>query len=228
MTAAASGPPLRGRGAELGTLFDALFDGDEPLVARDALSDQHASPEQRFWLLQDIQALIREAVRASSPGPVRRALDRHAADVLLARGALPVEVAQQLADSAEPGDETAIATLLEAADALGASDPASSAELAGRALTLAPARHALRGPLVARRAVSLFAAGLVDDATRFAASAPRQALPPQEGARVRLAVAGIFDVSSDVRADNARVAWPCPGSWRTPAPCCGPPCSTAW
>jgi predicted ATPase len=63
--------------------------------------------------------LIREAVRASSPVPVRRALDRQAADVLLARGALPVEVAQQLADSAEPGDETAIATLLQAADASG-------------------------------------------------------------------------------------------------------------
>ena len=42
-------------------LFDALFDGERPLVARDALSDLHASPEQRFWLLQDIQALIEEA-----------------------------------------------------------------------------------------------------------------------------------------------------------------------
>jgi predicted ATPase len=33
--------------------------------------------------------LIREAVRASSPVPVRRALDRQAADVLLARGRAP-------------------------------------------------------------------------------------------------------------------------------------------
>ena len=46
---------------ELGALFDALFDGDKPLVARGALSDHHASPEQMFWLLQDIQALIEEA-----------------------------------------------------------------------------------------------------------------------------------------------------------------------
>ena len=58
--------------------------------------------------------LIREALRASSAVPVRRAVDRQAADVLLARGALPVEVAEQLADSAEHGDETAIATLLQA------------------------------------------------------------------------------------------------------------------
>jgi DNA-binding CsgD family transcriptional regulator len=155
--------------------------------------------------------LIREAVRASSPVPVRRAIDRQAADVLLAWGATPVEVAQQLADCTEPGDDAAIGTLLEAAAILGSSDPASSAELAGRALELAPPRHALRGPLVARRAVSLFAAGQLDEATRFAASALRQVLPAEEEARVRLAVAGIFDLASDVRADNARAALALPG-----------------
>jgi DNA-binding CsgD family transcriptional regulator len=155
--------------------------------------------------------LIREAVRASSPVPVRRALDRQAADVLVARGALPVEVAQQLADCAEPGDEAAIATLLEAANNLSSSDPAGSAELAGRALELAPQRHALRGPLVARRAVALFAAGLFEEATEFAASSLRQALPAEEEATVRLAVAGIFDLSCDVRADNVRAALALPG-----------------
>ena len=150
--------------------------------------------------------LIREAVRASSPVPVRRALDRQAADVLLARGALPVEVAQQLGDSAEPGDETAIATLLQAADALGTTDPATAAELAGRALELAPARHPLRGPLVARRAISLFAAGLGEEGKRFADTALRQVLPAEEEARVRFSVASMFDLSPDVRADNARAA----------------------
>ena len=155
--------------------------------------------------------LIREAVRASSPVPIRRALDRQAADVLVARGALPVEVAQQLADCAEPGDEAAIATLLEAANNLSSSDPAGSAELAGRALELAPQRHALRGPLVARRAVALFAAGLFEEATEFAASSLRQALPAEEEATVRLAVAGIFDLSCDVRADNVRAALALPG-----------------
>ena len=155
--------------------------------------------------------LIREAVRASSSVPVRRALDRQAADVLLAQGALPVEVAQQLADCAEPGDEAAIATLLEAASNLSSIDPASSAELAGRALELAPARHALRGPLVARRTIALFAVGRLEEATRFAASALRDALPAQEEATVRLAVAGLFDLSSDVRADNARAALALPG-----------------
>jgi DNA-binding CsgD family transcriptional regulator len=150
--------------------------------------------------------LIREAVRTSSPLAVRRALDRQAADVLLARGALPVEVAQQLADSAEPGDETAIATLLQAADALGTTDPGTAAELAGRALELAPAQHPLRGPLVARRAVSLFAAGLGEEGRRFADTALRQVLPAEEEARVRFSVASMFDISPDLRADNARTA----------------------
>ena len=47
--------------------------------------------------------LIREAVRQACPPSARRALDRQAADVMLARGALPVEVATQLAASAEAG-----------------------------------------------------------------------------------------------------------------------------
>ncbi|MEA2188354.1 MAG: hypothetical protein QOK16_3365, partial [Solirubrobacteraceae bacterium] len=62
--------------------------------------------------------LIREAVRNACAPSVRRALDRQAAEVMLARGALPVEVAIQLAATAEPGDEVAITTLLAAAEAL--------------------------------------------------------------------------------------------------------------
>ncbi len=150
--------------------------------------------------------LIREGARSSSPSAVRRGLDRQAVDVLLARGALPVEVAQQLATSAEPGDDIAIATLLEAANTLGVTDPSAAADLTGRALELAPARHPLRGPLVARRAISMFAAGLADDARRFADTALRQSLPPEEEARVRWTIAGMFNISPDIRADNARRA----------------------
>ena len=60
------------RAVELDVLFDALFGGDEPLLARNALSDLHASPEQRFWLLQDIQALIE---KAALRGPLLICLD---------------------------------------------------------------------------------------------------------------------------------------------------------
>jgi len=148
--------------------------------------------------------ITREAVRGSLLPPVRRAIDRQAAEVLLARGALPAEVATQLVESAEPGDDIAIETVLKATQALGASDPAAAAELAAKALDLTPARHTLRGPLVAQRVVSLFAAGLAEEGKRFADSALRQAMPTEEEARVRASVASMFDLSPEVRSDNAR------------------------
>ena len=46
---------------ELAALMEALFEGDPPLLERAALRDVHAAPEQRFWLLQDIQALLEQA-----------------------------------------------------------------------------------------------------------------------------------------------------------------------
>ena len=130
--------------------------------------------------------------------------DRQAADVLLARGVLPVEVATQLVESAEPGDVVAIETALKAAQVLGASDPAAAAELAAKALDLTPLRHPLRGPLVAQRVVSLFAAGLAEEGKRFADSALRQAMSAEEEARVRASLASMFDLSPEVRSENAR------------------------
>src|SRR6202007_1179409 len=41
--------------------MEALFDGPGPILQRDALSDSHASPEQRYWLIQDIEALLERA-----------------------------------------------------------------------------------------------------------------------------------------------------------------------
>ena len=87
--------------------------------------------------------VTREAVRESVPVSARRALDRQAADVLLAAGATPVEVAAQIAASAEPGDEQAISILLRAGEALATTDPGAGADLSRRALELAPRDHAL-------------------------------------------------------------------------------------
>ncbi len=147
-----------------------------------------------------------EGVRSSVPVPVRRSLDRQAATVLLERGALPVEVALQLAGSAEPGDEIAITTLLRAAEVLSVTDPSGAADLSRRALALAPPSHPLRGPLVAGTAVWLHAAGRTDEAMTFADTALRQVLPPTEEAEVRLSIASMFSVSPEVRADSCRAA----------------------
>jgi DNA-binding CsgD family transcriptional regulator len=155
--------------------------------------------------------LIREAVRHACAPSARRALDRQAADVMLARGALPVEVAIQLAASAEPGDEVAITTLLAAAEALATTDPGASADLSRRALELAPERHSLRGPLVVRAAMSLHAAGRIEEAKAFADNRMREVLPVAEEAEVRLGIAGMWLVSPDVRVHASREALKLPG-----------------
>jgi DNA-binding CsgD family transcriptional regulator len=155
--------------------------------------------------------LIREAVRHACAPSARRALDRQAADVMLARGALPVEVAIQLAASAEPGDEVAITTLLVAAEALATTDPGASADLSRRALELAPERHSLRGPLVVRTAMSLHAAGRIEEAKTFADNRMSEVLPVAEEAEVRLGIAGMWLVSPDVRVHASREALRLPG-----------------
>ena len=155
--------------------------------------------------------LIFEAVRASVPLSVRRALDRQAAAVLLAAGALPVEVAMQLAASAEPGDEVAITTLLKAAEELGPTDPGAAVDLSQRALQLAPRQHPLRGPLVAETAVWLHAAARGEEAKAFADTALRDVLPAAQEAEVRLSIAGMFAISPDVRAETGRQALALPG-----------------
>jgi DNA-binding CsgD family transcriptional regulator len=150
--------------------------------------------------------IIREAVRDSATVSARRALDRQAVDVLLAAGAIPVEVATQLATSAEPGDEVAVGLLRDAADALGPRDPAAAAELSCRALDLIPAGHHAAGRLVATTTVLLHAAGKAEDAETFARKHLRNVVPAAEEAAVFLSLASMFALSPDVRADAGRRA----------------------
>jgi len=150
--------------------------------------------------------LNREAVRASQPSSAVDALDRQVASALLAAGALPVEVATQLASSAAPGDELAITTLMKASDTLAGTDPGQATDLARRALGLTTERHPLRGPLVARATIWLSAAARGEEARSFADSALRQALPAVQEAQVRLSVASLFSISPEVRAESCRRA----------------------
>jgi DNA-binding CsgD family transcriptional regulator len=150
--------------------------------------------------------VTREAVRESVPVSARKALDRQAADVLRAAGATAVEVAAQIAASAEPGDEEAIEILLRAGEALGNTDPGAGADLSRRALELAPRDHALRGPLLAQTALLLHSAGRVDDARAFVDTHLRDALPPEQEAEVLLSIAGMFRIPPDTRAAAGRQA----------------------
>jgi AAA ATPase domain len=155
--------------------------------------------------------LNREAVRASQPSSAVHALDRQVASALLAAGALPVEVATQLASSAAPGDEVAITTLLKASDALSGTDPGQAARLARRALDLTTEGHPLRGPLVARAAILLHAAGRSEEAKAFADGALRHAFPAEQEAEVHLSIASLFSISPEIRAESCRRALALPG-----------------
>ncbi len=150
--------------------------------------------------------LILEAVQASLPLSVSRSLERQAATVLIANGALPLEVAARLAASADFGDEVAITTLSKAADALDMIDPAAAADLSQCALGLVPRYHPSRQLLVAQTAIRLHSAGRIEAAKTFADTALRQALTPESEAEFRLMIATMFAVSPDVRADSCNKA----------------------
>jgi DNA-binding CsgD family transcriptional regulator len=154
-----------------------------------------------FW-----HDLTREAVRASVPVTARRALDRQAAVVLLEAGALPVEVAAQLAASAEIGDEVAITTLLQAAEALVTTDSSTAAQFGQRALAIAPAHHPQLGEIVATTAIALHIAGDSEQAIAFADRALRETLPALQEAEVRLGIAGMFAISPEIRIGAGRLA----------------------
>ena len=146
--------------------------------------------------------IIREAVRGSLLPPVRRA-STGTPRTCCWHAASSVEVATQLA-RAQNRAMTSRSRWRSRQQVLGASDPAAAAELAANALDLTPLHHPFRGPLVAQRTVSLFAAGLAEEGKRFADSALRQAMPTEEEARVRVSLASMFDLSPEVRSENAR------------------------
>jgi len=154
-----------------------------------------------FW-----HDITREAVRASVPVTARRALDRQAAGVLLEAGALPVEVAVQLAASAEPGDEVAINTLLHAAKALLTTDSETAAQFGRRALEISPAHHPARGEIVSTTAIALHIAGNSEEAIAFADRALRETLPTIQEAEVRLSIAGMFAISPEIRIGAGHLA----------------------
>ena len=182
----------------------ALLGPVQELLAADLLAER--DDKLGFW-----HDITREAVRSSIPVTARRALDRQAADILLASGALPVEVALQLAASAGPGDEVAIMTLLDAARALVTTDPATAAQFGQRALAIAPLDDPRRGELVATTAIALHVAGDGDEAIAFADRALREALPADQEAQVRLSIAGMFAVSAEHRITAGRTALALPG-----------------
>jgi DNA-binding CsgD family transcriptional regulator len=112
----------------------------------------------------------------------------------------------QLAASAEPGDEVAVATLLDAAKTLIATDSRTAAEFGRRALEICPSHHPLRGEIVSTTAIALHIAGNSEEAIAFANRALRETFPPAQEAEVRLSIAGMFAISPEIRISAGRLA----------------------
>src|SRR6266568_2383440 len=146
-------------------------------------------------LLEPVEELIRAEILADSGENLgfRHDIIRQAVlDSVPAAGAVPLEIATRLAASAGPGDEVAIATLHEAAQAIAPGDPGMASEFTTKALTLTADTDPHRAALVAETAVLLHAAGRDLEAREFATAALSRALPPEAEAQVRLSIAQIY------------------------------------
>jgi len=146
--------------------------------------------------------LIREAVTAGIPPALCRVLRRHAVDVLLARGAPPLQVANLLAESAAPGDLDAVAGLRKAAAALSPTASPAAADFSLRALELLPEGSPLRPELVVETIKHLWQCGRSAAAARLASAAltSRPGADPEAEAQVRLGLARFLQRYSSVEA----------------------------
>jgi DNA-binding CsgD family transcriptional regulator len=103
--------------------------------------------------------LIRDALYEDLPGSVRLALHREAGQRLAAAGGPALQVAEQLARGAAPGDAEAIRWLTRAARQAAATSPDAAASLLARAAGLMDPADPGRDRLLAEQAGSLLRAG---------------------------------------------------------------------
>ena len=150
--------------------------------------------------------LLREATRQSLPQSLRRAMERQSASVMLGMGAVPAEVATQLARSAEPGDREAIDALRQAAQSVGHTDASAAADLSKRALELLAADDAEHGQLVAETVMLLNRASRYQEAEELAVAGLSEAASPQEEAEIRLRRAAVTRHSTQRRVEENRRA----------------------
>src|SRR5246500_1180528 len=150
--------------------------------------------------------LLRETTRQSLAQSLRRAMERQSASIMLSMGAVPAEVATQLARSAEHGDTEAIDALRQAAQSVGDGDASAAADLSKRALELLPADDSERGSLVAETVELLNRASRYQEAEGLAVAALVEVASPQEEAEIRLRRATLTKHSTQRRVEENRRA----------------------
>jgi hypothetical protein len=148
--------PLLGRGPEveaLGEVLDRVAAGQKAGAVRARVVEDDG-PRLRFR-----HDLIRAALYEDLPDGVRLGLHREAGQRLAAAGPPAVQVAEQLARAATPGDAEAGRWLSQAAREATATSPDVAAGLLARAVGLMDAADPGRDVLLAEQAGSLLRAG---------------------------------------------------------------------
>jgi predicted ATPase len=148
--------------------FDKLIDGH--ILSREDDGYEFAHPIVRNTLYDDLGPAERRRVHAELAEHLSRAR-------AAGRQVALADLAAHVAVSADAGDEAAIAVLIEAAEAVASTAPASAAAWYARALDLVPDADDRRGPLLAEQAKALFLASQLGPAVTAAAKA-LDALPP--------------------------------------------------
>jgi DNA-binding CsgD family transcriptional regulator len=168
-------------------VFDELIRADLLVTARDQWAFRHD--------------IIRQAVLDSMAIPMRRTLERHAADVLLAAGIPPIDVARRVALGAEPGDRRAIDTLAAAARSLLGTDPATAAELSEHAFTLTLAGDPIRAQLAAETVIAMHLSGRERDAVQLASTMLADVTEPEQYSELQLSIAKMYSLPGQTRVE---------------------------
>jgi DNA-binding CsgD family transcriptional regulator len=133
--------------------------------------------------------LLWQAVNESLTVPVRQALHRQAAEMLLRRGGSAIPAAAHLMHYARPGDTRALEGLDQAVREVLPSSPQSAADLALRALELTARGDPDRFDRTVIAVYALSTAGRLPEAAEFARAAMGQAQRPGQAVRLRYELA---------------------------------------
>ncbi|MFB9838277.1 ATP-binding protein, partial [Actinoallomurus acaciae] len=129
--------------------------------------------------------LLWQAVTETVTVPVRHALHRQAAEMLLRRGGSAIPAATHLMHYARPGDGHALKGLDQAVREVLPSSPQSAADLAVRALELTTPGDPDRVDRTVTAVYALTTSGRLPEAADFARTAMGQAQHPGQAARLR-------------------------------------------
>ncbi|GAB2867581.1 LuxR family transcriptional regulator [Actinoallomurus bryophytorum] len=133
--------------------------------------------------------LLWQAVTETVTMPVRHALHRQAAEMLLKRGGSAIPAAAHLMHYARPGDAHALEGLDHAVGEVLPSSPQSAADLAVRALELTASSDPGRFDRTVTAVYALTTSGRLPEAAEFARTAMSQASQPGQAARLRYELA---------------------------------------